>query len=71
VQFLRGSNPADEFFLVGFNDRPELLVDFTSSVDEIQETFLKIRPNGTAALFDAVYLSLDRLKKAAINGTSC
>ena len=29
VQFLRSANPEDEFFLVGFNDRPELLVNFT------------------------------------------
>ena len=36
LQFLHSSNPEDEFFLVAFNDRPELLVDFTSSVDEIQ-----------------------------------
>jgi Ca-activated chloride channel family protein len=41
VQSLWRSNPEDEFFLVGINDRPELLVDFTSSVDEIQDAFLK------------------------------
>jgi hypothetical protein len=31
LQFLRSSNPEDEFFLLALNDRPELLVDFTSS----------------------------------------
>ena|ERR1700675_1004019 len=44
--------------------RPELLVDFTSSVEEIQTEISKVRPDGTTALLDALYLSLDRLKKA-------
>jgi Ca-activated chloride channel family protein len=64
VQFLRRSNSEDECFLVGFNDRPELLADFTSSVDEIQDAFLKVKPDGTTGLFDAIYLRLDRMKKA-------
>lgn len=64
VQFLRSSNPADEFFLVGFNDRPELLVDFTSSVDEIQRNISEAKPDGTTALLDAIYLGLDRMKRA-------
>jgi Ca-activated chloride channel family protein len=64
LQFLRRSNSEDEFFLVGINDRLEFLVDFTSSVDEIQDAFLKVKPDGTTALFDAIYLGLDRMKKA-------
>jgi Ca-activated chloride channel family protein len=64
IQFLRTSNPEDEFFLVGFSTRPERLVDFTSSVDEIQDAFSKVKPDGTTALFDAIYLSMDQMKKA-------
>ncbi len=62
VQFLRSANPEDEFILVGFNDRPELLIDFTGSVEEIQEEISKARPDGTTALLDALYLGLDRKK---------
>jgi Ca-activated chloride channel family protein len=62
VQFLQTSNPDDEFFLVGFNDRPELLVDFTSSVDEMQDAFSNVMPDGKTALFDAIYLGLNRMK---------
>ena len=54
----------DEFFLVGFNDRPDLLVDSTSSVEEIQGEIAKVKPDGTTALLDALYLALDRMKKA-------
>ncbi|HZW93253.1 MAG TPA: VWA domain-containing protein [Candidatus Eremiobacteraceae bacterium] len=64
LQFLHSSNPEDEFFLVAFNDRPELLVDFTSSIDEIQDEISKVKPDGGTALLDALYLGLDRIKKA-------
>jgi Ca-activated chloride channel family protein len=64
LQFLHSSNPEDEFFLVAFNDRPELLVDFTSSVDEIQNEISKVKPDGGTALLDALYLGLDRIRKA-------
>jgi hypothetical protein len=64
VQFLRSSNAEDEFFLVGFNDRPELLVDFTSSIDDVQQAIFKLKPDGTTALLDAIYLGLDRMRNA-------
>ncbi|MGB8985653.1 MAG: VWA domain-containing protein, partial [Candidatus Sulfotelmatobacter sp.] len=49
---------------VAFNDRPELLVDFTSSADEIQGDIIKVKPDGGTALLDALYLGLDQMKKA-------
>ena len=64
IQFLRSSNPQDEFFLIEFGDRPELLVDFTSSVDEIQSEISKVTPDGATALLDAVYFGMARMKKA-------
>jgi Ca-activated chloride channel family protein len=64
VQFLHSSNPEDEFFLVAFNDRPVLLLDFTSSANEIQGEIVKVKPDGGTALLDALYLGLDRMKKA-------
>jgi Ca-activated chloride channel family protein len=63
-QFLRSANPDDEFFLIGFADRPELLVDFTKSVDDIQNQISKATPDGATALLDAVYLGLSRMKDA-------
>ena len=37
AQFFKTANPNDEFFLVQFNDRPETVVDFTTSLEEIQQ----------------------------------
>ncbi len=36
LQFMKTANPEDEFFVIGFNDRPELIEDFTGSVEDIQ-----------------------------------
>ena len=64
VQFLRGANPEDEFFLVEFNDSPQLLVDLTGSVEQIQSRIGQIEPDGTTGLLDALYLGLEEMKKA-------
>jgi Ca-activated chloride channel family protein len=64
VQFLRTANPDDEFFLIGFTDRPELLLDFTSSVEDIENSISKVSPDGRTALSDAVYLGLDTMRRA-------
>lgn len=64
IRFLRSANPDDEFFLIGFANRPELLVDFTNSVDEIQGQIARASPDGGTALLDAVYLGLDTMRRA-------
>jgi len=64
VDFFRGANPEDELFLVAFNDRPELLVNFTSSIEDIENQLANLRPNGTTALLDAVYFGLNQMNKA-------
>jgi Ca-activated chloride channel family protein len=56
--FLHRSNPEDELFLVAFKERLELLVDFTSSIDRIQDEISKMKPDGGTALFGAPYLKL-------------
>ena len=64
VEFLKTANPQDEFFFITFSDSPELLTDFTSSIEEVQNRLLFTRPGGRTALFDALYLALDKMGKA-------
>ncbi len=64
TEFLRTSNPADEFFVVGFNDRPAVVVDYTSDVDDVEARMVMLRPENRTALIDAVYLGVDKLKQA-------
>jgi len=63
-EFLRTSNPQDEFFVVGFNDRPAVIVDFTSEVDDVEARMVMLKPQNRTALIDAIYLGVDKLKQA-------
>jgi Ca-activated chloride channel family protein len=64
VEFFRTANPEDEFFLITFSDKPELLADFTQSVEDIQGKLVYAVPKGRTALLDAIYLGMNRMQKA-------
>jgi Ca-activated chloride channel homolog len=64
VQFFRTANPQDEFFLVNFNDRAQLISPFTSSVDELQNRLMFTSAHGMTALFDGIYLGLSQMRGA-------
>ncbi len=64
VEFFRTANPQDEFFVITFSEKPELLVDYTSSVEDIQDKLVYAIPKGRTALLDAVYLGMSRMRKA-------
>jgi Ca-activated chloride channel homolog len=64
LEFLRTANPQDEFFVIGFNDRPELITDFTNNVDNIEARLLTVKPGHRTALLDAIYFGLNKMKQA-------
>lgn len=64
TQFLKTANPQDEFFVIGFNDRPELIEDFTSSVDDIDARLATVQAGHRTALLDAIYFGLNKMKQA-------
>ena len=64
LQFLKTANPQDEFFLVSFNDRAQLLSAFTSSVEDLQSRILSASAKGRTALLDAIYLGLSEMRTA-------
>jgi len=64
LQFIKTANPQDEFFVIGFNDRPELIEDFTSSVEDIQARLATVRSGHRTALLDAIYYGLVKMKEA-------
>ena len=43
MEFFKTANPQDEFFMITFSDEPEVVSDFTSSVDEIQNKLVFTR----------------------------
>jgi len=64
LQFIKTANPLDEFFVIGFNDRPELIEDFTSSVEDIQARLATVRSGHRTALLDAIYYGVAKMKDA-------
>ena len=64
VQFFRTANPQDEFFLVDFNDRAQLVSPFTESVDDLQNRLMYVGARGLTALYDGVYLGLSQMRSA-------
>ncbi|MBI1358150.1 MAG: VWA domain-containing protein [Acidobacteria bacterium] len=64
AQFFKTANPEDEFFLETFNNRPDMLTEFTDSLEDIQSRLTFIESKGRTALLDAIYLALNKMKEA-------
>ncbi len=64
LSFIKTSNPQDEYFVIGFNDRPELIEDFTSSVDDIEARLATVHAGHRTALLDAIYYGIVKMRQA-------
>jgi len=64
AEFLKTANPEDEFFLIQFNDRPELAVPFTPDTEELQNRLTFMQSKGRTALLDGIYMAMNTMKKA-------
>jgi Ca-activated chloride channel family protein len=64
TEFFKTANPQDEFFMVTFSDEPEMVTDFTSSVEEIQDKLLYTVPQKRTALLDAIYMGVSKMRQA-------
>jgi Ca-activated chloride channel family protein len=71
LEFIKTANPQDEFFVIGFNDRPELIEDFTNSVEDIQARLATVRSGHRTALLDAIYYGLVKMKDARHERRHC
>ena len=67
LQFFKTSNPQDEFMLINFNERPNLISGFTSKFENLQDRLLFVKSGGKTALLDAIYLGMSETKKANTN----
>ena len=62
--FLKDANKDDEFALLAFSDRAQLLSGFTDQTEEIQNKLLMVQSKGRTALLDAMYLALNEMRHA-------
>jgi Ca-activated chloride channel family protein len=58
------SSKEDEFFLVSVQDKPSMLHGFTQQVDEIEQEMKAVKTQGWTALYDGMYLGLNRMRRA-------
>lgn len=64
IEFIRGvlAEEKDRAFLVSYDTRAELMVDFTNDAEKLAEGVRSMRPGGGTALYDAIYYaSRDKL----------
>jgi Ca-activated chloride channel homolog len=57
------SHPQDEYFVISFSNRSKLIQDFTSVPEEIINKAVFIKPKGGTALFDGIYMALEKVKQ--------
>jgi Ca-activated chloride channel family protein len=67
AELLKYSNPEDEFSLVRFSARPELVTGFTRDPAAILNGVMFTGAKNSTALLDAIYLAVSHAKKAARN----
>lgn len=64
-RFINSSHPNDEYFLIAFNQRAQLIADRTRDGQAVLNKFTLVKPGGNTALYDAVYLGLERVTRGA------
>lgn len=64
-RFINSSHPNDEYFLIAFNTRAQLLLDRTRNGEAVLERLQLVQPKANTALYDAVYLGIERVTRGA------
>ena len=64
-RFIASSHPSDEYFLIAFNSRAQLLLDRSRDGDALLEKLTLVQPRQNTALYDAVYLGIERVTRGS------
>ena len=64
-RFIMTSHPSDEYFLIAFNSRAQLLLDRTRDGDAVLQKLGLVKPDKNTALYDAVYLGVERVSRGS------
>ncbi|HTH52236.1 MAG TPA: VWA domain-containing protein [Pyrinomonadaceae bacterium] len=62
-RFISTSHPSDEYFLIAFNSRAQLLMDRTRDGEALLRKLTLVQPKSNTALYDAVYLGVERVTR--------
>ncbi|MEZ5344035.1 MAG: VWA domain-containing protein [Pyrinomonadaceae bacterium] len=64
-RFINTSHPRDEYNLIAFNKRAQLLMDRTRDGEAVLNKLTLVKPKDNTALYDAVYLGVERVTRGA------
>ena len=67
LTFVKESNPDDETFIVAFDHEAFLQQDFTGSLGDLVDALESLDPRDQTAMYDAIYLSVDHVRKGKLN----
>ncbi len=62
VAFLKTGSPDDEYLLIEFSNRPEIIESFTTDISRLQNRLIFGTTKGMTALYDAMYLAVEKVK---------
>ncbi|HWW74887.1 MAG TPA: VWA domain-containing protein [Pyrinomonadaceae bacterium] len=65
ARFIDTSHARDEYFLIGFNNRAQLLLDHTRDSDALMQKLTFVQTHGQTALYDATYLGVEHVTRGA------
>jgi|SRR5436190_1768580 len=65
ARFIATSHPSDEYFLIGFNNRAQLLLDRSRDGDAVLRKLTMVKPQKDTALYDAIYLGVERVTRGS------
>ncbi len=60
-RFVETSHESDEYFLIGFNSRAQLLLDRTRNSEAVLDKLTFVQTKGQTALYDACYLGVEKV----------
>ncbi len=62
-KFINTSHPSDEYFLIAFNNRAQLLLDRTRDGEAVLQKLTLVNPKNNTALYDACYLGIEKVTR--------
>lgn len=62
-KFINTSHPNDEYFLIAFNSRAQLLMDRTRDGEAVLQKLTLVQPRNNTALYDACYLGIEKVTR--------
>jgi Ca-activated chloride channel family protein len=65
AHFIQTGHDRDEYFLIDFDSQARLLLDRTHNGDAVFRKLTYVQPHGNTALYDAVYLGIEKVMRGA------